>query len=446
MTNSLLMALVFYFYHRIRVSTKNPSGQFILIFLWIAFEYLHLDWDLSWPWLNLGNGFAAYPKWIQWYEYTGVFGGTFWILLVNILLFKAITPLLFKEPTTRLVFANAISGLLFILLPLLGSLKIYSDYQEESRPVNISIIQPNNDPYSEQYELTPKEVLSHIFKLADSVSNDSTQFVVCPESAIQERPLYENHIYQGKSIRMLQKYLAEKHNQAFIIGASTYYIFDQNEPLPLSARKFSDADLYYNAYNTAIYMDNHLDLQLYHKSKLTPGVEKMPFKSVFNHVENFAIDLGGTVGTLGTDSLRTPFHTFTGNKIAPVICYESVYGDFLTGFVKNGAEAMLIITNDGWWGDTGGYRQHMAYASLRAIETRRSIARSANTGISAFIDQRGDVIKATPYWKETAINGNINLNNKMTFYVKYGDFIGRIALFGSVLLILMGLSARLMRK
>ena len=288
--------------------------------------------------------------------------------------------------------------------------------------------------------------MQHIFELAEKKSDSTTRLIVAPESAIQEKPLYENHLERGKSIRILKDYISRNPDKAIVIGASTYYVFDEDEEIPLSARPFSNSDRYYNAYNTAIYMDDTTDIQLYHKSKLTPGVEKMPFKSLFKHIENFAIDLGGTVGTLGTDPERIPFTTSSKEKIAPIICYESIYGEFCTRFVHNGATAFLIITNDGWWGNTPGHRQHLQFATLRAIESRRSIARSANTGISAFINQRGDILKATKYWEEDVIKHKLNTNSAITFYVKHGDYFGRIAVFGTVMLLLITITSAIIKR
>ncbi len=168
----------------------------------------------------------------------------------------------------------------------------------------------------------------------------------------------------------------------------------------------------------------------------------MPFKRIFKPIEKLALNLGGTVGTLGTDKIQKPLINKNGVAIASVICYESVYGEFCTRYVKNGAQLLSIITNDGWWGNTPGHRQHLVYAAVRAIETRRSIVRSANTGISAFFNQRGDIFQETDYWEETAIQRTLNLNDKLTFYVKYGDYIGRISIFTSILLLLILISKR----
>lgn len=123
-------------------------------------------------------------------------------------------------------------------------------------------------------------------------------------------------------------------------------------------------------------------------------------------------------------------------RVGPVICYESVFGSFLGGFVRKGADALFILTNDGWWDCTAGHRQHLKYASLRAIELRRDIARSASTGISCLISQTGDIRQATAYGEATAIKGEIRLNQERTFYSLWGDMIGRLALFMSVLLLL----------
>ena len=125
----------------------------------------------------------------------------------------------------------------------------------------------------------------------------------------------------------------------------------------------------------------------------------MPFPAIFGLLDDFAIDLGGTAGSLGMQAHPSVFRS---GKItaAPVVCYESVYGDYVREYINQGANIICIMTNDGWWEDTPGYRQHCQYARLRAIEERRSIARSANTGISCFIDQRGEIHQATKSFED----------------------------------------------
>jgi apolipoprotein N-acyltransferase len=179
---------------------------------------------------------------------------------------------------------------------------------------------------------------------------------------------------------------------------------------------------------------------------LVVGVEKMPFAKYLGFIGDFVINIGGTTNSLGSQDEPSNFISKDKTQVAPVICYESVFGEFVTRYVKKGAQLIFIITNDGWWKNTPGYHQHLSFARLRAIETRRSIARSANTGISCFINQRGDISQATEWWVPAAIKGTINANDKITFYVQYGDYIARIALFMSIVLIFNLLAVKVKQK
>lgn len=436
--NSLLPALVFWLFHYSRrQSQQRSTSHIVLIFYWLAYEWIHMQWDLSWPWLNLGNGFAAYPQWIQWYEYTGAFGGSLWILLSNILLFSLIKNHLQKSDSAKrasLPLALTIFGL--IGGPLIGSQIIYQNYQEQGPLADVVVVQPNLDPYSEQYELPVETVTERLIDIAASRCDSLTDFVVAPESAIQEH-VWEEYRVRASSLKKIKAFTDGFPDLHFVAGMSSQSGVPESQKDHPAARRFSDVDKYYFAYNTAVLINSDYRLPLYHKSKLTPGVEKMPFTRFIKPIEKLAINLGGTIGTLKTDSLRTPFSIPSkGIKVAPVICYESVYGEFVSEFVARGANLIFVITNDGWWGNTAGHKQHLSFSALRAIETRRCVARSANTGISAFFNQRGDLLQATKYWTRDAIRQQLPANNHITFYVQHGDFLARIALWFSGLMLL----------
>jgi apolipoprotein N-acyltransferase len=435
--NSLFMAIIFWLFHLSRRSFSSQSNAiYLLIFYWIAFEYLHLDWDLSWPWLNLGNGFAMYTKWVQWYEYTGTLGGTLWILLINILVFKLIKTLsLIRRSFFPLVY-RGIPVVLVFVIPMIFSIIIYRNYEETGDQVEVIVTQPNVDPYKEQYVLPVREIIEKNFGMAEPLITRNTRFIAAPESALQE-DIWHRSVEDSRSVVLIRRFLEQYPHLNIMIGASTFRLFEEDEPLTPTARKFADVDRYYEAYNTAFFINTEQDVMMYHKSKLVPGPEKMPFQRLLSPLQQVAFDLGGTVGSLGYSPERDVFTSKCGNYIVPaIICYESVYGYFVAEFVKNGANLLFIITNDGWWGNTAGHRQHFSFAPLRSVETRRSIARSANTGISGFINQRGDILQASAYWVPDILKAELNTNNKMTFYVKYGDYIGRISTFLSVFLLL----------
>lgn len=444
--NAFFMAAIFNLYSFTKRQMYGQShGYFVLPFYWISFEYWHLNWDMSWPWLNLGNAFASFPDWVQWYEYTGAFGGTLWILVLNILIYRLLV-LGWNKGTLKAKISMGSGAALLFFIPLVISFNIYNNYEEEVRPVEVVVTQANIDPYKEQYTLPPKEVIDRNINLASQLVTAETDFVVCPESSIQE-PIWEHNYNASPSLRAIGKFIADYPGLTFIIGASTFKEFFEGEELTYTARKFRDFDGYYDAYNTVFFIDNSGEYEVYHKSKLTPGVEKMPFPKYLGFLENFAIDLGGTVGSLGTDDIRKVFRSKKDSiAVSAVICYESVYGEFYATFARNGAELIFIVTNDGWWGNTPGHRQHFSYARLRAVETRRSIARSANTGISAFINQRGNVLQESAYWVPAVLKESINANNRLTFYSLYGDYVARISAFVAVLLLLISISMALRKR
>lgn len=441
--NALLMATVFWLFHFTKTQLQNNNkGNLILIFFWMSFEYLHFHWDLNWPWLSLGNVFATQHTWIQWYEYTGVAGGTFWILLVNILVFSTMKSALNWRKDKQKLNIITVILLAVIVVPIVCSKQLYKHAKDEGEDVEIVVVQPNFDPFNEQFRLPSDVIIGRNLELAESLVTEKTKFVLGPESAIQEDIWIPNAVY-FPSIHTIQNFI-EKHSKlAYVIGASAFGPVPKGKENDFEARKMNDGDCYY-AYNTAFMIDS-VEIKHYNKKRFTPGVEMMPSWFFVRPLQSLAIDLGGTVGSLKGDGTTDPF-VFGTYRPAPLICYESVFGEFVTEFIRNGANLIFIITNDGWWGDTPGYRQHHAYARLRAIETRRNIARSANTGTSSFINLRGDVLQQTNYWEPAALRQTIKTSETITFYARYGDYMYRIAVFLTALLFLGAFVNKLLKR
>jgi apolipoprotein N-acyltransferase len=427
--NSLFMAVVFQLFHRVKRRLNGRFAFLVLCSFWMAFEYLHQRWDLSWPWLTLGNVFAGSPWMIQWYEYTGVFGGTGWIFAVNFLVFSLLQKTVWQGRKSR---RGAIAALSCVMLfPLLASFlltfRILDFYKGGSQQV--VIVQPNIDPYNEKFNGSFKEQLNKMLELAETQLDSFTSLVSFPETALTEN-LWENNLEKTYSVQALKAFQKRHPKLDILIGATSAYQYQPGETPSATARKFTDAEEYYDDFNTAIFLSGNDSVRKYHKSKFVPGVERMPFPAFFKPLEKLAINMGGTTGSLGEQPERTVFFSKSNSlKIAPVICYESVYGEFVNEYVLKGANIICIITNDGWWGDSPGYKQHLDYARLRAIETRRPVTRSANTGTSCFIDKWGAVSQRTPWWKPIAIKVNVHPNTELTFYVRHGDYIGRAAVF-----------------
>lgn len=442
--NSLLMSAAVWLAHLVRRKSHGIMGYIAWVTFWLTFEFFHFHWDIEWPWLTLGNGFANNVKMVQWFEYTGALGGSLWVLLVNLVLYRLLVVWLY-DMKPRQVLRQAVAAALLILVPVIVSVIIYYRYEEVSDPRKILIIQPNIDPYSETFdEGALNDKLMKFLALAESGLAPDIDYIIGPETVF-EQDWEESRLHDYPALTHMQYLLRGGENTSLIIGASTYKIYREGEQLSSTARHTRDGGFSYDRYNTAIFTDPSGGFQVYHKSILVPGVEKMPFRKYLRFLDRFIIDLGGTTGSLGIQPYPTNFKAPNGDLLAPVICYESVFGGYLTKFVRKGAGLVVIITNDGWWKNTPGYRQHFSFARLRAIELRRSIARSANTGISGVINQRGDIVLQTSWWKEDAVVAEVNMNQGRTFYVVYGDYIGRIAMLISGLMLLYLVSV-LMRR
>nr|WP_319999486.1 apolipoprotein N-acyltransferase [uncultured Draconibacterium sp.] len=433
--NAFLMSLVWWVAHSIRRKLSSPLGYISLVVFIISLEYLQFKWDIEWPCLQLGSVLANTVKIIQWYEYTGTFGGTLWILLVNLFLFQLLRNIQLKSPLKETV-TSSIVLLVLVIVPLVISFQMYSSYKENENPINVAIVQPNVDPYNEKFDMEAEtQKLDDFLRLASEVTTDTTDFIIGPETLFEHQTLWNEATFESNTfLNRLESFLQKYENTELVFGVSSYEVYLNEEDITYSAQHNNGVT--YDRYNTAMLFSKAGEIQTYHKSKLVAGVEKVPFQKYFSFLKNNFIDLGGASGSLGRQKEAS---NLIAEKavIAPVICFESVFGEYVTDFVKKGANVIFVITNDGWWKNSRGYKQHLLFSQLRAVETRRSIARSANTGTSCFINQRGDVLQATNWWHEAAIVGSINKNETLTFYVKHGNFIARTSVFISVLMVLL---------
>ncbi|MDD2490956.1 MAG: apolipoprotein N-acyltransferase [Bacteroidales bacterium] len=437
---SLTVLILLYGWFKRRLG--RVLGYTFLILGWLAWEHLMAQGELNWPWLALGNAFASLHKVVQWYEFTGVAGGTLWALIVSLLAYDIIVSR--RNCAAPQMRAKNIILITFIILPIFLSHALYITYKEEENSARFLMLQPNIDPYHEKFGgMTQKEQDEILIDLFNEGYDNSVDFIIAPETFTSG--IIENNPYESDSFSRIASLAKGMGSSKLIVGASTHYIYPIDEypaykkPSP-SSRRIGEG--WYDSHNSAIMIDSSGAYQFYYKSKLVPLVEYMPFQKYLSGLRMFVIELGGYFGSYGSQDKRTLFKSNDENiSIGTAICYESVYGYFFREFVLEGANVMSIITNDGWWLDSPGYKQHLWFDQLRSIETRRSIVRCGNTGISALIDQRGDIVSQTKWWSKEWLKGDVNLNDKVTTFVKYGDFVGRIAYYSMLIFIALALFA-----
>lgn len=430
--NALLMSSVWWLRNKVHRRLGSTSGYFSLLVFWLAFEFLNHHGMLPWPWLTLGNGFANTVKIIQWYEFTGVLGGSIWILLSNILIFIAIKSLS-DQPLRK--FIKSVGLALFVIaFPIALSLFMYSNYSEKGAIQNVVVLQPNIDPYTEKFSgMSAEDQISKLISLAESKITNSTDLVLAPETALP--PLWEDSlILKSPSLLPFFQIIQRFPDISFIAGAVTQRRFGKGEMISKTARKSVDGNYYFDSFNSAVLIDLAGGVQFSHKNILVAGVEKEPFQEYFSFLPKYMLDLGGTKGGLASGKRPTVFESSDGRTIGPVICFESVFDEHVRQLVEKGADYIIVLTNDGWWRNSPGVWQHFGYSRIRAIETRRSIVRSANTGISGIINQRGDVLAQTNIDVSEAITSKVAMNNAITFYVRYGNYLGWISLLLSVMI------------
>lgn len=454
--NAAQMLFIYLIFNWFRKKSGKIAGYLFLVLGWLAWEHFYFEAEISWPWLTLGNGLATSYKNIQWYEFTGTLGGSLWILITNIMVFEftTLTSRFFREAKEEKIKKRGWALVKFLLtlfvihFPFVWSQIYYRNYKESQDKVQIVVLQPNIDPYNDKFEgLKQFEQDTILLKLARQSVTPQTKLMVAPETFTSN--LIENNIYENKTVSAIDTFLMQHPQSAFIYGATSYYMYENaygpTKLKPTSTARSTNDGGWYDAFNTAVFQDTAGVGGIYHKSKLVVMVEHLPYPQYMPWLADFSVNLGGISGSLGTQQEREVFNSKTAPniKVGSAICYESIYGDFYRGYILNGANLMTVITNDGWWGNTPGYKQHLRYAQLRAIETRRSIARSANTGISAFINERGDIIQKSTWWEEAWLRGDLTLNSKITFFVKHGDYIGLFAYRSMLLFIVLALLLKL---
>ena len=431
--NAAQMLLVWLLF---RLAKKRLHGVLPYLFLavmWIAWERHYFDVQISWPWLTLGGAFAQSTRTVQWYEYTGMIGGSLWVWLCNLGIFGLMTALRdgrWQRWNDLARGCAAVGIVLAVAGPVLVSKLIYSSYEERSEgTVDVVIGQPNFDPY-QKFESLPQSaqtaVLLDEFAVALAGRPATPVLLLAPETFTGD--VFLDDTLSSPTLQRVRRFLGEHPGAEMLLGASTYEIFQTRAAPDILARPFGDG--WVLSHNSALMVRSEGVPEIYHKSKLVVGTELTPYPRIFAPLDDWLskkMGVGGLMGRcVGQDGVSLLHFGPERIPVGCAICYESVYGEYAAEYVRAGAKLMTVITNDAWWGNTPGYRQHLSYARLRAIELRRDIARCGNTGISCFIDQRGEVLSQTDWWTRGTLSSPVHLSSEQTAFVRHGDVAGRV--------------------
>jgi len=436
---------ILYFYVKKRLGTQK--ALWFLPFFWASFEWLHGLGDLAYPWLALSYTQLKSIYWVQFADITGSIGVGFVIVLINVLVLKIIYVIKSYEGNERKIkrlltqaasLRYTVPLILLLILPYVyGIIRIQDFNHQELLPqnetLNVGIVQPAINPWNKWETSALGQINKHI-AISDSLLKVSGKLdvVVWSETAI----LYVNYdVNFGHDFSFLQRWL-DKYDFSLISGFADMKLYKKGETSSIAAKEFrGDSAMIYDSYNSVLLLNpESVDSKpdIYHKMRLTPFGERIPYMEVFSFVRKWLEwGVGISSWAKGKEQKVMQVKTVDGEEVsfAPVICIESIYPDFVRRFVAQGAEFITIITNDAWYDHTFGPEQHFYIAKMRAIETRRYIARCANTGVSGFIEASGRTLLRAPQYKATGIVATVPVLHNQSYYDIYGDWIVYISLF-----------------
>ena len=429
--NSLLYAFLFALFSLVKRKCGNRWGCISFVAFSVLFDFIMQNIDASFPaipmgWMLIGMNETGLP-FMQWYEYTGLLGGSVWILTVNVIAYILIWNRIEKKKLNVPLLSAFIA---IVVLPIALSLVLYGTYKEKKDPVNFVLVQPNINPYSEKQSLGLAIQCDKMVSLARAYADAETDYIVFPETALDNNFWYNNLNENDMIVYLRDSVMAAYSEANLITGAMMLQYFMAVAP-PSRDAMVAGENLYIQMYNAVFQIANGYPVQVYKKEKLVPLTEHSPFKKKWNRSLN-----GSQEYNLARGEKQNILRSATA-KMGAFVCYESMFASYCAKFADMGADIYCMITNDGWWLDTGLPVAHLRHAQVRAIENRRSLARCGNTGITAGIDQRGRIVAQTPWWEPTALKVTLNKNRTKTLYTQWGDYVGVLAALLSLLIVVL---------
>lgn len=397
------------------LSSKIFKSKFIIWLFplfWVTGEYLLTLTDLKFPWLTLGHGLAKFTSFIQIADIIGAFGLSLVVLYTNIFLFRAAKNILNKSGNYLLHISLA--AILFFIPIIYGAFKL-GNYCESENKIRVGIIQPNIDPWDKWEVGSLYDLVDLYFDLSQKCIDDGAEIIIWPETAL---PVYLLSGSYQDVVDRISDFL-RLNNVHLMTGMPDIKFYSNIDDAPKKSKYSEPADYYYTTYNSILLFSPYNDeIQRYGKMHLVPLGEKTPFVDQIPFLGDL-LKWGVGISGWNTGQDTTVFSAIINSdevKIGGIVCYESVFPVFVTHFVDRGAQFLVVVTNDSWYGNSSGPYQHKEFAALRAVENRRSVVRSANGGISCLIDSRGITIKETKMFMRDYLVVHVPLNDEKTFY------------------------------
>ncbi len=420
----------------IRIRMPRRLSLYLFPFIWATFEWSRTLTELSFPWASFGYTQVYNTNWVQIADIFGVFGTTFVVVLINVLIYDLIYN--YRKGTSNFKDNKWQYTSLFMLvvLPIIYSNIQIAKYNHESllktnETLNIGLIQPNINPW-DKWSAGPADQVMTLIGYSNNLLDSATDLdlVIWPETSI----LYLNNSFNLDHNFNFLELWTDTNNVSLLTGFVDIVVYEGDAPSITKEMYFRGKEVKYDNFNSALLLDS-TEYEIYHKMKLTPFGERVPHVEIFTFLTDF-IDWGVGISFWGKGTeqknLKLPN---TGVNLAPIICIESIYPSFVRNFSKKGANLYTVITNDAWYDFTPGPEQHALISAFRAIENKRYLARAANSGVTCFISPTGKILQRAKQYEQASIAMTVPTIEDKTFYSIYGDWFVYFSLLTSIFFI-----------
>lgn len=387
---------------------KNKKRAYMFfVFSWAAMELFILKWPFSAPFFLLSNGLSIHPSIIQHYSVWGGIGGTMYILAVNIVLFQILKKTL-KENKIK----KELILLLILIVPTVVSFISYNNEVEVNRKMQVGLVLPNFNQYSQKYKGEQKLLINEYNSLFSEGENTEYDIVLLPETAIINSGWIEN-LNKKTVVNPLDSLLA---GQEIIFGSYMFSIYKPvNGVIPYNVKYDENSNLHYQTHNCVIHRskDNYYTIRT--KKKRVPFHEFMPLPSLLMFTEKWINQIGEQVYIVEHPRIQNRImKSDSGVKMYALLCYESLYSDVLLELEEY--ETIYILTNEIWNDKILGKKQYFYNLTPKAIESGRSIIKVSNGGYSGYINSKGTIINFIDYNNRGVENIVVEISENRSLY------------------------------
>ncbi|HOJ38674.1 MAG TPA: apolipoprotein N-acyltransferase [Ignavibacteriales bacterium] len=422
--NPLTFMIPVTLFHHTEKKYGARIALFSLPFYWVFYEYIYSITDLRFPWLSLCNSLPYFTSFIQISNIITSYGLTLLVVYSNVLVLLMI--LNYKEKQKINTKTLLIYSISFILINIYGFIQI-SISKENGNRLKLKIVQPNLNPWEKWDDNNITNLCKSYLNLSKFNNQEKPDLIIWPETAL---PVYFLSMGYEKEVQMVRNFVDT--NSVFLLSGMPHYkIFSEDENLP-KYYKTSPVGYKYATYNSVIeFIPGEYKIPYYGKQRLVPFGEKVPF---VEYIPILGEWISWNVGISSWNEGETlNLFKVKQDSIAAVVCYESIFPDLIAKLISKGAGALVVVTNDSWYGNSSGPYQHQAIAILRAVENHKPVIRCANGGISSYISPIGLEVCKTKMYKQEVLNCEILTDYHITFATNYYYIVPLISIFISLL-------------